>query len=794
MNFTNLKTAWIFWRQPQKHSNMQKARLSINTIALALSIIATGSGFPHSVLAQEQEPIPEKAPVELEIIKVTAQKREESAQEVPTAITVLKGDELQDKGVGRSANEILNYVPNASAATQSHSRPRWWIRGVGAGQQQHDLANPVGFYLDEVYISNASATGFPLFDLERIEVLRGPQGTLWGKNTTGGAISVQSKKPEFGLDGVTGYTRLSYGTYRDLIIEGAAGAELKADVLAARVSFHSENQNEGRFKNKFTGKKGEELRDDAVRLQLLGKITPNLEALLNVHRREYKTDGATWTIATAPRDGIAHPRAAPGFGYTTDNNRDSLAANAPDNSDTKQNGAVFNLKWQLGELSLTSITGFEDFSLEGEDDSDRTSLELARGYSKAKSHQWSQEFRLASPKEQKVSWVTGLHWFKENIDSYSAAGRLPSAAPLGLSANYSDTKYDHSTHSIALFGSAKVKWTDRFDTTFGLRWTRETKEVDIRRRNATTGVSFSNNSRWWNTANTVFPNDDSNFAVSQDKTWNKWALDIAPEYSLSDNARVFFKYAHGVKSGGFNTSATDLDAVNVVKPETLDSYELGLKSEWLNRRLIFNATLFHYDYDDVQVNVVGPKPSAPNLSISYLQNASEAHVDGLELEVEALPSANLHIRGSLGLLKTEYDKFTIQNSTDKRDGNSFVRSPQVTALFGADYRLPVWDGANLLLSGDYRFTSRQYYYVAQQKRSQYNDRSLRNISQDPYSIVNLRASYEAASGNSTLTFYINNATDEKYTQHALPAGTFSDAEPIIQGDRRTFGVSYTARF
>uniref|UniRef100_UPI001F58CA4E TonB-dependent receptor plug domain-containing protein n=1 Tax=Sphingobium sp. Sx8-8 TaxID=2933617 RepID=UPI001F58CA4E len=128
-------------------------------------------------------------------IVVTAQRREERLQDVPVAVTALDKDLFSIGGLGRSANEVLNYVPNASAGTQQHGRPRWWIRGVGAGQQQLDLANPVGFYLDDVYISNSSATGLPLFDLERVEVLRGPQGTLWGKNTTGGAINVISKRP-----------------------------------------------------------------------------------------------------------------------------------------------------------------------------------------------------------------------------------------------------------------------------------------------------------------------------------------------------------------------------------------------------------------------------------------------------------------------------------------------------------------------------------------------------------------------------------------------------------------------
>src|SRR5690606_680086 len=151
-------------------------------------------------------------------VTVTAQRREETVQEVPTAISVLSGKDLLDSGIGKGAAEVLSYVPNASAGTQLHGRPRWWIRGVGTGVQSLDTPNPVGIYLDDVYISNASATGFPLFDIDRVEVLRGPQGTLWGKNTTGGAINFISKKPSFSPDG---YLKVDYGTYEDKTIEGA---------------------------------------------------------------------------------------------------------------------------------------------------------------------------------------------------------------------------------------------------------------------------------------------------------------------------------------------------------------------------------------------------------------------------------------------------------------------------------------------------------------------------------------------------------------------------------------------
>ena len=211
-----------------------------------------------------------------------------SVQSVPDAVSVLQGEYLTDNQIGRSASEILNYVPNASAVTggDSHGRPRWWIRGVGTGQQQIDFSNPVGFYYDEVYIGNASATGFPLFDLDRVEVLRGPQGTLWGKNTTGGAINLISRKPEF--TGLDGYARFDDGTYNDRIYEAAAGGTIWQDHLAVRAAFHYEDRG-ARFYDTYTNQPEGQFQDGALRLQILYKITPDLELLSNVHFRHYSS-------------------------------------------------------------------------------------------------------------------------------------------------------------------------------------------------------------------------------------------------------------------------------------------------------------------------------------------------------------------------------------------------------------------------------------------------------------------------------------------------------------------------
>jgi len=724
----------------------------------------------------------------LQALTVTAQKREENAQDVPSAISVLSGETLVDNGIGRSASEVLNYVPNASAGTQQHGRPRWWIRGVGAGQQQIDFPNPVGFYQDDVYISNASATGFPLFDIDRVEVLRGPQGTLWGKNTTGGAINVISNKPSFESDG---YFKADYGSHANVILEGAAGGTLQKDVAAGRFSFHTENQGEGPFNNRYTGAKDGALKDTALRGQVQAIINADLTANLNVHYRDYSTTGTIITTASYAPNGVYRN------GYIPSTDTTDVSTNAPGWSTIQQGGLSLNLQYQWGKYAVTSITGYEDFTTESLSDSDNTPLEVSRAYAKASSKQFSQELRIASPKEDKINWVGGLHFFTEDISSDSASARLPDAiagAQPGSTqpGGYSDAFYTHKTTSYALFGSTTVNFSEQLLSTFGLRWTQETKDLDLRRRQVDGTVAFGSATNWWTTASggaVTAALANNNFTSRPSTTWTGWTYDVTPEYKVSDNLRTYLKYAHGIKSGGYNASATDVRALNTLDPETLDDLELGFKSDLAGGKVRLNGSVFHYDYRNQQVNITGLFPATTN-AVAYLQNVAKSHVDGAELEVEALPTKNLHVNANIGILTTAFDDFTIQNNGGTRNGNEFVRSPHLTALLAADYRIGLENGGAVVVGGDIRYTSKQYYYVDPQSDA----RSYLN--QAPYNIVNARLSYKFPDGKQTVTAYVNNLNDTIYENHSLTtfqAGT-TNGDSVYWGPRRTLGVNYVARF
>ncbi|AJR25015.1 MULTISPECIES: TonB-dependent receptor [Sphingobium] len=730
-------------------------------------------------------------------IVVTAQRREERLQDVPVAVTAFDKDLFSVGGLGRSANEVLNYVPNASAGTQQHGRPRWWIRGVGAGQQQLDLANPVGFYLDDVYISNSSATGLPLFDLERVEVLRGPQGTLWGKNTTGGAVNIISKRPSLnGQD--DNYVKLEYGSFDNKIAEGGIGTTLVDDKLAARVSFRFDDRG-GRFDNLYTGNKSNEIKDNVIRGQLLAKPTDNLQALLSVHYRDYDTNGTYWTTASYLPSGVVRN----GYAPSTDIN--DISTNAPEYSRNKQFGGSLHVDWDLGNAALTWIAGYERFTTRGAGDTDYTPLEISRSYTQARSSQWTQELRLASSGEDRLSWIVGAFYFNEKIRSNAFSATLPQGAvpaqaitPTGPALAFSNTAYRHKAESGAVFGSTTFRFTDALKLTLGGRWTRETKTLDFDRRASpaatTPGAVFtwSNYAQWWNSY-TGSIGGAGTFSNDLKRTWDAFTYDVTPSWNIDRDNLVYAKFSHGVKSGGFNTAATLPVALTAVRPEKLDAYEIGYKSSWFDGLLTFNATAFHYDYKDVQVNVVGPNPGAVGgATVSYLQNAAKAKVDGAEFELALAPVEGLKFNAALGLLDTKYTRFIVQNSTTSLAGARFVRSPKVTLNVGGSYRFPLAELGTLELAADARYQSRQYYYVTPQDTvNRYY------LAQKPYTLTNIRATYTTPDEKLSVTGFVNNLFDVRYLNHSLPAANAAQGvtgDTVAWADPRTAGVAALFRF
>jgi iron complex outermembrane receptor protein len=709
----------------------------------------------------------------LKTVTVTAQHKEETLQEVPVAVSAINGSSITADGV-RAMGDITTFVPNAAAKNpDGDGRPRWYIRGLGTGDTGAATVYPVGIYADDVYLNAPVAGGGPLFDLERIEILRGPQGTLYGKNTTAGAVNVISKKPTFDTDG---YGTLGVGTKSERIVNGAIGGALVDDKLAGRVSIYSEER-DGFTRNETANQSYGDVNKKAFRAQLLGKFGDSFEALWKVHGRQFKGDGSSGSLPV----GTYYPPT----NYQRPDGR-KIELNVNEDYKLDHDGTSLTLNWDLSDYKLTSITAYDYLRNQSLADADYGPYEVAgRTDTDNEYKQYSQEFRLASPQQETLRWLAGAHIFHEDLDSSAVRNVVPGPAATGAASNqtgtvYRDLNYDHKTDSYALFGNLTYDFTENLTVTGGLRWTKEYKDIDLNlvQLRSVAGVR------------SPVLGADNNGNSKKGDDWEAWTYDLTPEYRINDNLRVFFRYAHGFRSGGYNTGLSGgLSGLTTVDPEELDSYEIGLKSEWLNGRVIANATAFYYDYSDIQVNLL---TVSNGILTTALTNGAAGKVKGAELELEAQATDYLHLRAALSHLDTEYTDFKNVNPntgavTGDYSGNRFVRSPEQVISLGADYTIPLGGAGKLVAGADASYRGKEYFLADRQDED--------TLSQDHYTLANARLSWFNHDEKLSVTGFVNNLTDRKYQVHGRPNGAVGSGQYVITyGDPRTVGVSVTSRF
>ena len=407
----------------------------INRITHSLWLATALTGTLHSLpaLAQEQTPAADDSGPTLKSVTVTAQRREESVQDIANAVSAVSGESLGQTGTDY-IGKALKFVPNAQANNpDGDARPRWYIRGVGTGDQGAATVFPVGVYVDDVYLNAPLAGGDPLFDLDRIEILRGPQGTLYGKNTTGGAVNILTKKPSFENDG---YATLGYGSKNEKIVNGAIGGTLVEDRLAARVSLYSKER-DGFIKNVYDDKDYDRVDNKAVRLQFLAKLNPDLTALWTLHDSQTRgTAAGLLPVGSFPWLG----------GYNRSNpDRRYIDSNVDNKSKIEHAGTALTLNYDLGDYRLTSISAYDETKQRSISDDDLSPVESGRNYTNNRWRQYSQEFRIASPTSETLRWILGTHFFHEDLQSAGATSALPDEG--ASEASYTGTSFSHKNTS-----------------------------------------------------------------------------------------------------------------------------------------------------------------------------------------------------------------------------------------------------------------------------------------------------------------------------------------------------------
>ena len=732
---------------------------------------------------------------QLETVVVTASKRAEKIQDVPIPITAVTGDAIRDKNITTSA-DIERLAPNLSGQSSGNTggrsgKPRWFLRGIGTNDPNANQEGPLAIYVDEVVVGLQGDQSFPLFDLDRVEVLRGPQGTLWGKNNTGGAIHFVSRKPTFDT---SGYAKAGIGNYGSRLSEAAIGGELLPDKLTGRAAIYYE-KGEGWAENVVTGNNGPRFEDFNGRFQLLGNLTDDLDALLILNLRKLNTGnspnyivGATSTNnVTTPNPGGGINQGGstyfPPYGDDPDNKSDFFSTLA--NGSNTWYGATLKLNWYLGENTLTSITGVNT----GDGDTwlnplilPGTTLDRTASRGTTSSDQFTQEIRLASPTDRALSWILGGYYYNLQADSETRTLRYRAGT---TPEQYGITSWDQDATSWALFGNLKYRFTDRASVTFGLRQTWESKDITETTLTATDTatnqdiVIIGPGGFGAISGSGVVPP----LELSKDASWTKTTWDITPEYRFTDDILGYVRIATGFRSGGFNQSIVRNDIIET-DPETLIDYEVGLKTSWLDGRLTANLSAFYYDIKDLQLNI---QQQVPGTTITSTAGSSDGNVKGVELEVQALPLENWRVAASLGLLKSEYTDFvyTVGPTTLDASGNQFYRTPETSFRLDTDYRIRLGDVGSLLVGTDWSYRSHIYHNATVQGDP---------VQETPsYWNGNARVSYFTPDSKLQLTAFVRNVTDQSnkvLSQIVNQRGVY----PTGYVAPRTYGLQATYNF
>jgi outer membrane receptor protein involved in Fe transport len=571
------------------------------------------------------------APATLDRVEVTAQRRAESAQDVGIALSVLSGDELKARGV-RQVNQLQDQVPSLEVEPAFGSgQPQFRIRGIGFQDYGANNASPVGVYVDEVGFAFPVQTQGLLFDLDRVEVLRGPQGTLYGKNTTAGAINLLTRRPTARAEaGVS----VGLGSNSALQAQGYLSGPL-ADGVRGRLSLASERGGAWQH-HRVTGEKLGDQRVDAVRGQLEVDLTPTLQARLSLSHNQDRSDVQGLYLPT-PRGRTQQPAdtdtTATGWGLKPDFAQAlGLSPDAKPSRDNRATNASLQLDWQLGATRLTSITSHQRFTRHELADWDGSAVNHSDVDWRDQARVTTQELRLASGPQASLPWVVGAYYASEQL---SEDWRTDFRSDYGL---ITRTRYDQDGRTRAVFGQVDLPLAPQWTLVAGLRQERETRGL----------------SHFITDTTPVVPGlgvTDAASSLTSHHSSGKLALQFKPEAGTL----LYASLSRGLKSGGITAHNTfNTLALTPFQPEKLVALELGAKAD-LSRQLRLNAAVFHYDYRDQQFQDVTTSPTGA--LIGKIINIPRSRIDGGEIELQWRPLQGLTLGQTLGYKQGRFKDF-----------------------------------------------------------------------------------------------------------------------------------------
>ena len=705
----------------------------------------------------------------LEEVIVTAQKRVESMQDIPISVSALSSSDMEGLAL-LNASDIAAHVPNLNVSQPygDGSPPLFALRGVTTTDYSHNQSSPIAIYVDEVYKSSGALQSLQLYDMERIEVLRGPQGTLYGKNATGGAVNFIVKKPNFENEG---YLTLGVGNESRQEAKGAFAAQLAEDVLATRAAFIY-TKADGSTDNLYPGGDDQgEIDQWALRFGFLYTPSENFDAYLRASRS--RSTGENYAVFA----GNIQPWMPVNRDHLDfdENEADRGAEKTIENS-----GVALTINWGIGDAhTLTSISAYDEGNWDSPADDDGLPISVVHTRYESDVDQYTQELRITSDYQGPFNWIGGVFYSEDTVDMDSTLF-LWNDPSLGVDLElggfgFNETNsFTQERTSIAAYAHTTYDLSERITLTLGLRYNDDetkvedylawigatpiggTPQLDI----PTLGASIGG-----------WPVPDFDFS---DTNWSgKAGLDWTP----SDNVMLYGTYSQGYRSGAVNAQAfLDPSEINVVDPEEVDAWEVGFKSTLAEGRVRLNGSAFWYDYTDQQFIDVNEN------ALTVLRNTDEATIKGVELEADIQASDTLVLKLGAGYVDGSYDKLEL-SGIDLSD-NDMQSTPEWSFTAGLD-----WDFLEIAAG-----TARLHLdtsYMDDVYSDAFNNPL---VEIDSYWLANGRLTFDGANKRYTVSAWVRNMFDEEYFVNAIDLnGAGLGYDYFTRGQYRTYGLELTFR-
>lgn len=691
---------------------------------------------------------------QIDTVSVTARKREEPEQRTPVTMSVITGDSLERLFVN-DLSDLNNVAPNVILEPVGvfQNTAAFFVRGIGSADVDSAQDPAVGIVIDGVAMARNATSLLDMFDVESVEILRGPQGTLFGRNTVGGVVNVRSRRPsgEFGVRG-----RLTFGDY------GRADVRLAVDVpviegkVAAKVAVLWQNF-DGFWFNEFTQEDAGG--DDLLVVRPMVQFTPSDNFDLTIIGEVQRDRGDIYPATNGSTSGQLLGRIFGLPGHDLGEGPEFVwRADAPNINRVDVWGITAEANLTTGIGTFTSVTGYREAVELAWTDLDAEAIPFFNTVRPIDHEQLTQELRLASDVTDWLDIVVGLYFFRQEFAM--AQQRNQTFIP-GVPSTFGFTAQTHK--SYAGFFHANIKLTDNLRATVGGRYTKEKKHFTHNPLGTCPGPGPEN--------------CPPPFEI--DESWDNFGPKIGLDYFFNDDVMVYASWSRGFRSGGFAGRAVSISTIGPFDEEKLDAFEIGLKSDWFDRRLRVNLALFWYEFDDLQRVIIRESTTGPG-NETITDNAAAARIRGLELEITAIPFEGFTLEGSLGYLDAEYaDFFADLNGDGIETDNSALelsRAPKWQLRISATYEFPLSNLGILALNLDYSYTSEFFLAVGN------GDFNLR----EDVNLLSGSVTFRDNEERYRLSFFMKNITNELYRQSATVVGALNRI--YVPGDPRHWGI------